>query len=66
MRPRPDAYIQKYGITRAILDEVFHLDSGDVDVIASTIPGTGKREMTINCYLLCGVRGLLKGDIIPR
>ena len=61
--PRALKWIQKYGITRAILDEVFHLESGDVDVIASTIPGTSKREMTINCYLLCGVRGLLKGDI---
>jgi hypothetical protein len=61
--PKALKWIQKHRITRPMLEEVFHLTSGDVDIIASTVPGTSKREMTISCYLLSGVRGLLKSDV---
>lgn len=55
-------WIQRHSITREMLEEVFHLTADGVDIIASTVPGASKREMTINCYLLCGARGLLKDD----
>ncbi len=61
--PKALKWIQKHGITRSMLEEVFHLTSGDVAITASAVPGASKREMTISCYLLCGVRGLLKNDV---
>ncbi len=55
-------WAQKHGITRAMLDEVFHLTDGGFGVIANSVPGASKREMTVNCYLLSGLRGLLMDD----
>jgi hypothetical protein len=60
--PKTLRWAHKHGITRAILDEVFHLSDGQVDITASSVPGASKREMTVNCYLLSGLRGLLKDD----
>lgn len=60
---RASKWIQRHGITRAMLEEVFHLTAGNVDLIASSVPGATKKEMTVNCYLLCGVKGLLKEDL---
>jgi hypothetical protein len=60
--PKALRWAHKHGITRAMLDEVFHLSDGQVDITASSVPGTSKREMTVNCYLLSGLRGLLKDD----
>lgn len=56
-------WIQRHGITRAMLEEVFHLTGDSVDLIASSVPGVSKKEMTVNCYLLCGIRGLIKNDL---
>jgi hypothetical protein len=56
-------WIQRHGLTRRMLEEVFHLTGESVDLIASTAPGASKKEMTVNCYLLCGIRGLLKDDV---
>jgi hypothetical protein len=60
--PKALKWAHKHGITRAMLDEVFHFADGQVDITASSIPGASKREMTVNCYLLSGLRGLLKDD----
>jgi hypothetical protein len=61
--PRALKWTQKYGVTRAMLDEIFHLTDDRVDVTASNVPVGSRREMTVNCYLLSGLRGLLKGDV---
>ena len=61
--PKAVKWTQKHGITRAMLDEVFHLTDSQVDIIASGVPGASRREMTVNCYLLSGLRGLLKDDV---
>jgi hypothetical protein len=61
--PKASKWIQRHAITREMLDEVFHLTGDGIEIIASSIPGTSKREMTVNCYLLCGTRGLLKDDV---
>ncbi len=60
--PKALKWIQKNEITRAQLEELFHLTGDTVEVTASEIPGASKRDMTINCYLLMGVRGLLQFD----
>lgn len=60
--PKARKWIQKNGISRAQLDEIFHLTGDNVEVTASEVLGTGKKEMTVNCYLLAGVRGLLQFD----
>jgi hypothetical protein len=61
--PKASKWIQKHGISRALLDEVFHISGDDFDVTAAGVPGSSKREMTVNCYLLEGLRGLLKNDV---
>jgi len=59
--PRALRWAQKYSITRAMLEEVFLL--GDrIEISASSVPGASKREMTVNCYLLVGLKSLLKSD----
>src|SRR5580704_2747683 len=48
--PKATKWLQRHGISRAMLDEVFHVTDTGVDVTASSIPGASKREKTINCY----------------
>lgn len=61
--PRAMKWAQKNGINRTILEEVFNFVNGQVEISASSVPGASKREMTANCYLLSGLRSLLKDDI---
>lgn len=61
--PRAAKWALKNGIRRAMLEEVFHFLDGRVEISASTVPGTSKREMTVNCYLLAGLRGLFNNDV---
>ena len=49
-------------ITEQDIYEIFHKDGDSVDVIASSLPGNGKRGETRNCYLLSGARALLETD----
>lgn len=56
-------WISRNGITRSMLDEVFHFTDGAVTISADCIPGASKREKTVNCYLLSGARGLLNTDV---
>ncbi len=60
--PKAVKWAQKNGVTRAMLDEIFHITNGNVETTASSVPGAGKRDMTVNCYLLTGLRGLLATD----
>jgi hypothetical protein len=60
--PKAMKWLQKHALTREMLDEIYHFTDGAVEIIASSVPGASKREMTVNCYLLSGIRGLLKDD----
>ncbi|MDP8997485.1 MAG: hypothetical protein M3O03_10870 [Pseudomonadota bacterium] len=60
--PKAQKWIQKNGISRAQLEEIFHLTGDAIEITASEVPGNAKKEMTANCYLLMGVRGLLQFD----
>jgi len=44
------------------LEQAFYFQDGQVDIHVNTIPGRSKREQTINCYLLVGLRGFLASD----
>ena len=61
--PKAMKWLQKHAVTREMLDELYHLTDGAVDIIASAVPGSSKREMTVNCYLLSGIRVLLRDDV---
>jgi hypothetical protein len=60
--PKALKWIQKNSIDRTRLEEVFHLNGENIEVTASEVPGNGKKEMTVNSYLLSGLRGLLQFD----
>lgn len=60
--PKAVRWMNQNGVSRAVLEEVFHREGTQVDVIASEIPGSGKRGKTHNCYLLVGIKSLLATD----
>ena len=55
-------WMRQNSISDEMIDEIFHCENGDVEVIAGVIAGRGKRAQTINCYLLAGIRSLLASD----
>ena len=61
--PKALKWLSRNGISRSVLDEVFHVAEGGVSISADSVPGMSKREKTINCYLLAGARRLLESDI---
>jgi hypothetical protein len=61
--PKAMKWVQRHALTRDMLDEIYHFTDGAVEIIASSVPGASKREMTVNCYLLSGIRGLLREDV---
>jgi hypothetical protein len=61
---RASVWADKSGLTREQLDQVFSIEKEAVDVIASDLPGKGKRTKTTQAYILCGVRTfLLSGEL---
>ena len=61
--PKAKRWAQKNAVTREMLEELYHLSDEGMDIIAGGVPGASRREMTINWYLLSGIRGLLKSDV---
>jgi len=55
-------WIKQNSVQMESIEEVFHIDGGDVEVITGDVPGNGKRVKTINCYLLVGIQSLLAVD----
>jgi hypothetical protein len=51
--------MQQNGIEMKMLEELFHFDSGKVDVIASVVPGKNKTQQTINAYVIQGLANFL-------
>lgn len=57
------AWMRQNNITSEILEQVFQIDNGNVEVIASQVPGKNGKDKTINAYVLEGVCQLLaSGD----
>jgi hypothetical protein len=53
------AWIKRNGLVSEYLDQYFHIEDGKVTLIGDAI-GSGKREQSINTYLLTGVAALLE------
>lgn len=53
-------WMKQTNVEATDLEAVFHLQNGEVDVIASSIPGKNNRERVLNCYMLAGVCELLR------
>jgi hypothetical protein len=57
--PRAKTWMRQHGLEMMSLQQVFHLEGGNVEVIASKIPGKSDKEKTLNAYVIEGVRCLL-------
>ena len=57
---KASSWMKKYGISREQLDHVFSIEADSVDVIAARMPATGKRQQTVQAYVVCGLKSLLK------
>ncbi len=59
---RAMTWMRQNDINSTQLQEVFHLDDGNEEVLTNDIPGKGKKGQTINAYLLQGVVKFLSTD----
>lgn len=55
---RGRVWMKQNNVSEDELQQVFHLNNGDADVIAE-IPGKNKKEQTYNAYVLTGLAKLL-------
>lgn len=55
-------WMKQNGVTSEMLEEIYHAEDGHVEIIASSVPGKGKKGPSTNCYLLAGIKALLKTD----
>jgi hypothetical protein len=58
--PRVTAWMRQNGLTRMLLDQVFHLNGGAYEVLSTAAPGKNGKEKTINAYVLTGVAAFLQ------
>lgn len=52
-------WLRQNGISGEMLDQVFHANGGEMELIASEIPGKSDKERTLNVYILAGIARLL-------
>lgn len=60
--PTAQRWLTQNQISRESLDNLFHISNDDAVPIFSSVPGASRREQTVNCYLLTGIRRLLATD----
>lgn len=56
---RARTWMKQSGVSLEDLQQVFHLENGNADVIAGEIPGKNKKEKTYSAYILTGLSKLL-------
>lgn len=56
---RARVWMKQNSLTAEQLQQVFHLSSDGVEVIAPQMPGKSKREQTYNAYVVAGIGNLL-------
>jgi hypothetical protein len=56
---RAKVWMRQNRISIEELEQVYHVDGGKAEIVASNIPGKTKKEQTLNAYLLAGTAGLL-------
>lgn len=57
---KASGWMRKNGLSPELLDHVFSIDGGNIDVIATKMPGRSKRQQTVESYLICGLRAYLQ------
>jgi hypothetical protein len=56
-------WAKQNGITAEEIESVFHIDGGNVSLIAAHVPGKNNKERVLSCYIISGVLELLRsGD----
>jgi hypothetical protein len=60
--PRARSWARQHKLADNDLEKVFYFHEGKVDIHVNEAPGNSKREQTINCYLLLGLRSFLEND----
>lgn len=55
-------WMRQNQISRSAIDQLFHIDGNNVDLIVRSVVGNSRREKTLNAYLLVGIRNLLNTD----
>lgn len=60
--PKLRRFLRQHRLMESQLHQIFHIAGETVELIANEVPGNTKKERTINCYLLVGVRNLIEGD----
>jgi hypothetical protein len=53
-------WMKKNSITQEQLEHSFCIEDGSVDVIAARMPAKGKRQQTVQAYIICGLKSFLK------
>jgi hypothetical protein len=56
---RAQNWVRQNSLTTDQLQQVFHFESGTVELIAADLPGKSNKERVRNAYLLTGIRALL-------
>jgi len=54
------AWMKKNTIEREQLEHVFSIEDDSIDVIAARMPASGKRQQTVQAYVLCGLKSFLR------
>src|SRR6202008_631245 len=57
--PLARSWIKKIQVTQEQLEEIFHVENGKVTLILGEAVGKGKRQQTINTYILTGAAAML-------
>src|SRR6185437_1716369 len=57
--PKAMNWMKQNGLTTVQIEDVFHIASDGAPIIASLVPGKGKKQQTYNAYVLLGVSRLL-------
>jgi hypothetical protein len=57
------AWMSKNSISRDQLDHIFTVEPEAIDVIASRMPGSSKRQQTVQAFVICGLKAFIRsGD----
>jgi hypothetical protein len=56
---RARSWMKQYGVSPEEIQQVFHVENGNAEVIAGEIPGKNKKEKTYSAYILSGLAKLL-------
>ncbi len=57
--PKVNAWIRQMEISPDELQQVFHVEGGTAEMIASNVPGKNNKEKTLNAYVLTGATAFL-------